>query len=316
MGGGAEGRHGWLRAAAFYVACNLPVAIAFLVLLFKVVRVQQSAALTDYWDEYFVDLRHPWVWPLWFGRRMFSLCNYACQPGGFLLLPAMILGVIALWRARDAFRLTALAGPILVTLVAAAAQRYPLDGSRLNTFLTPPTLLLTAVGLEWLFAAGRPRWPAVAALAMGGFVLAAAVGSAAYHLAVPRLRAHLRPVARYVAAHAHPADDIYALDEREFACYWPAGDARVHPWVDRSDRMPRRFWIVWSFNSRDGRDRIKPILAWAEAFAAVRAEYVGIGGSAYLLERADPAPPPPVNPPSILKQHKKLHPAADEAPEP
>src|SRR5205814_3394509 len=47
---GPGGRAGWLRGAATYAAANLPVAISFLIVLRLIVRVQQSDALTQYWD--------------------------------------------------------------------------------------------------------------------------------------------------------------------------------------------------------------------------------------------------------------------------
>ena len=42
---------------------------------------------------------------------------------------------------------------------------------------------------------------------------------------------------------------LYALDYREFACYYPDP---APPTFATAARMPPRFWIIWSFASRTG----------------------------------------------------------------
>jgi hypothetical protein len=193
-----------------------------------------------------------------------------------------------------------------MTLLAAAAQRYPFDGARLTGFLTPIVILLAALGVEFLEQAASPamQWTG---LISGAAMLAVAAGLAAFHLVSPRMRDHVRPVTQYLSAHAQASDGIYVICKHEFDCYWPAGDWRVHYALDRADRVPfRRFWLVASYPNQTERKRLQPLLKWASLIGKQRESFVGIGGGAWLFEKTGEAPPGPVEPPAIGEKHKAV----------
>jgi hypothetical protein len=269
------------------------LAVSFGLLFFLVIRVQQTPALHAMWKDEFVNLRRPWVWPVWIPRRLLALCDYPCQPLGPITLIASIIGGVSLWRERRWEQLSILVGPILMTIAAAFAQRYPLDGSRLNTFLTVDVLLLAGIGLQALVTccdAGR-----IVGTVAGAAMLAVSMGDAGYHLAVPRFRAHLRPIAEYVRTHRQVGDQIFPLEDKEFACYWPIDDPAVHSTLRRAGRMPAHFWIVWSPSASRSVD---PFLNWARSFATEDDRIIGIGGSAYRFD-TNRRPAPAVEPPPI-----------------
>jgi hypothetical protein len=289
-----DDRRTWWAWAA---GCGLPVAISFGILFCVVIRVQQTPELHAFWQDEFVDLHRPWTWIVWIPRRLAALCDYPCQPMGPILLIGGGIGIVSMWRYRRREQLFMLIGPILMTIAAAFAQRYPLDGSRLNTFLTADVLLLGGIGMQWLVARGRGV--GVVGIAAIAAMLAVSIGNAGYHLAVPRMRGNLRPIAQFVAGHRQAGDQIFPLEDKEFACYWPITDPSVHTWLRRSDRMPGQFWIVWSLNSRIR--QVDPVLRWARAFATEDDHLVIDGASAFRFDTTGhPPPAAPLDPPSQI----------------
>ena len=297
----------WRNLLIFLVG-NALVSAVFLVLLRTIVRAQQNAALDAYWQEAFLDLRHPLQWPIWLLHQLVSMSNYAVRGGGPVVLAGVLVGCFALVRAKRLAQLTMLAGPIVLTILAAAAHRYPFDGARLTTFLVPGTILLSVIGLAFFWRIAHRAIGAFAAIP-AAFVLGIALYSAGLHLVVPQTRAHLRPIAKYVRLHIQPNDGIYALQGREWNCYWPIDDARVHDEIPRADRIPfRRFWIVWSFPNPQAVKRIDPLLKWAEQFCnRLDTQIDRRGGAAFLFERKDDALPDPLEPPSIATHHRVMH---------
>ncbi len=220
-------------------------AVSFLALYFVSVRHQQSQMLFEYWGEKFVPLS--WTAPAWLVLSSIDLFDYAYDKGGPFLFPLGALGAIYLWRTRRRELLAMLTLPVLLTLLAAALRRYPFGGSRLTLFLAPPLLVLVGAGLEALRQLLAPRvgrwWVAVpvALLAIDGAI-------ATYHLAVPRYRGNMRPVARYIHEHRKPDEPVFALRHVEFRAYWPGAiDENIHigGWPKRFP--PRgRFWVALS----------------------------------------------------------------------
>jgi uncharacterized membrane protein len=297
-----RGARGWIA----FIAGNALVGISFLIVLLVCVRRQQSSSLVDYWTEDFLDLRHPLRWPLWLLRHLQSLCDYPLRASGPVTLAGVICGIASLIRSRRWAILGILAGPILLTIFAAAVQRYPFDGARLTAFLTPDVLVLAVIGFQWiaisLFA--RISWLAFAPTA---FVAILALFWAGDHLIRPPSRGHLRPIAAYVRAHVRPDDGIYALVESEWACYWPANDPRVRNEMDSADQIPfQRFWVVWPFANQTGLHRIDSLLHWLNEFADQRDKQINdVGGAAFLYERRPGAlPKDPL--PDISTHHRTM----------
>jgi hypothetical protein len=281
----------------------LALAVSFGVLFHTVIRAQQTPELHLSWLNEFADLHRPWIWPIWIPRQLLALCDYVCQPMGPIPLIAGAIGSYSLWRTHRRETLCILIGPILATIAAAIAQRYPLDGSRLDTFLTIDVLLLAGIGMQTILACGDVgRIMAIIGIAA---LFAVSLANAGYHLVVPRTRAQLRPIARYIADHRQPGDQIFPLEDKEFACYWPTDDPAVHSALRRSNRMPRHFWIVWSPSAIRSPD---PFLRWARSFSKEVDHTNGIGGSAYRFETSAPTMAVPVDPPPLFKSSdRRMH---------
>jgi len=296
------------RNLLIFLVGNGLVGAVFLILLRTIVRAQQNAALDAYWQEAFLDLRHPLQWPIWLLHQLVSMSNYAVRGAGPVVLAGVLVCCFALIHAKRFAQLTMLAGPIVLTILAAAAHRYPFDGARLTTFLVPGTILLSVIGLAFFWQIAH-RAIGVFAAVPATFVIGIALYSASLHLVVPQTRAHLRPISQYVRMHIQPNDGIYALQGREWNCYWPIDDARVHDEIPRADHIPfKRFWIVWSFPNPQAVKRIDPLLKWTEQFCnRLDTTIDRRGGAAFLFERRDDALPDPLEPPSIATHHRVMH---------
>ncbi|HXE55240.1 MAG TPA: hypothetical protein VN541_19610, partial [Tepidisphaeraceae bacterium] len=196
-------------------------------------------------------------------------------------------------------------GPLGMNLLAAAAQRFPFDGSRVTVYLAPAILLLSGAGSVAIIQWADPRVRKVAMVPAVAMVLTVAA-MAAYSLVVPRDRGHIRPAVEFVRRHAQPNDTIYALLYHEFECYWPKDDPRVQTELPPASRIPtKRFWIVWSFPNQRVLHRLDSTLQWAGSFARRKLTFVGHGGSAYLFE-IDRAPPD-LEPPDMSTHHKMMN---------
>ncbi len=300
-----DGRHG--RAIALWLLGNLLVMVSFVLLVHFSVQQQETSGLSTYWAGNFLDLRHPLGAPNWIARRVFSACTYACAPAGPLILGCGIVGFVALWRERRVAPLLALFGPLCLLIVAAAAKRYPFEGARLTVFLAPELLLLTAIGIDAIERRGAAlvQWIGIGA---AGALICIAGGLAIFHLAVPRMRGHVRPAVKFVISHSQSGDGIYTLNPHEFECYWPtpaATDPRVRYEIDRADRVPfRRFWIVVAFPNQTQRHRLEPLLKWARGFATMRESFIGLGGAAWLFEKSGAGPVEAIDPPHDNKERR------------
>ncbi|MDB5291900.1 MAG: hypothetical protein JWL69_3141 [Phycisphaerales bacterium] len=274
-----------LRGGGIYLICNLPVGVSFLKVLLASVKAQRDSYLVSYWNDAFVDFHHPLSIPRWFVHQTHSLANYAAPLAGPVVLVAMVVGIVWLARAGKGQLLGIVTGPIGMAILAAGAHRYPFDGARLSTFLAASVLLLATIGLRWAFE-GLAKYIGPWGLVPTGYVLAVAAYWAGLHLLIPRNRGNLRPVAAYVREHMRADDGIYALEQREFECYWPAGDARVRWDMDAADQVPwKRYWIVWSFPHDKRLHRLDPMLAWSKQFGMEKDRFQCAGGLAVLLEK-------------------------------
>ena len=299
-------RRGWV----LYLAANLAVVVSFSLML-SVVAVQHSQSLADYWVEDFLDWHHPLAAVVWLARHLLSLCNYPVDPLGAVALACAMLGAAWMARSGASRELAMLVNPIGMNLLAAAADRYPFDGARLTVFLAPAVLLLAGGGCQaiWEWVGDRLKWLWVVAAAA---LVAVAAANSAFHLVVPRARGHLRPVAAFVRDHVQPSDVVYCLQEREFSCYWPVPDSRLHDELPPADEIPgKRFWIVWSYANDRIRHRLDGTLDWAQSFSRQRMDFLGSGGCAYLFE-ITAAPVPPVPPPDMATHHKMMHASTPE----
>ena len=189
-----RGLRGWL----IYIAGNLLVVGSFAGVLVACVHRQQDAALTAYWADDFLDLSHPWLWPIWLGRRLFSLSNYPVSLAGPVVLAAAIAGAIVLARSGRMRILAMIGGPMVMTFFAAGRSGIRSTGHGCRRFLTPGLLLVAGVGFDWIYNYYSERI-GFFVLIPAGVVLALSLYWAGIRLVFPRRRGHLRPVAHYLA---------------------------------------------------------------------------------------------------------------------
>ena len=147
----------WPRGWITFVAGNALVAISFLIVLLVCVRRQQSSSLVDLLERGFPGSAASAGLAALAARRT---CNrfvtIPWRASGPAHAAAMICRYPVDWSDRDRWTILGiLAGPILLTLLAAAAQRYPFDGARLTAFLMPSVLLLAVIGCQWIAGSTR-----------------------------------------------------------------------------------------------------------------------------------------------------------------
>jgi hypothetical protein len=125
-------------------------------------------------------------------------------------LLAFVAGCVSLWR-RDRLRLAVLVLPIVLVLAAATPRLYPFGGDyptagRVLLFLLPALLLVIGEGVAWT-ARGMGRAGRPAAVAAAVLLLLPSLGYAA--LAVPHMRAEMKPLLQYAAENRQPGDVLY-----------------------------------------------------------------------------------------------------------
>ncbi|MBI3264820.1 MAG: hypothetical protein HYZ58_16980 [Acidobacteria bacterium] len=269
-----------------YLACHLPVLVSFALLYWAAIRRQRSPILASYWAEQFPDWHRVLELPAWLVASLVELCNYPYKPAGIAILGLAVAGGLALCRQGKAGLLAVLAAPVVVTLLAACAGQYPFGGSRLTVFLAPAVFLLAGAGVGGIGQRLPPRWSRWWWL-LPGTLLAWGLAQAAYHLAVPRTRSHMRPAVEYLRAHRQPGEGIYALYTHGavFRCYWRQPEPRLRLEMDPVQAIPwRRFWIVFAFPPRRGFREMQPVLDEVQTGAELRDQFVVAGGAALLFE--------------------------------
>jgi hypothetical protein len=272
------------RGIAIYLICNAVAVASFLTVLVLVIRHQQHHDLDQYWAGDMVDYHHPLHLPWWLLRRVLMLTDKISDYTWPAVAALVVMGSSWLWR-RERQRLAILTLPLLVTLVAALARRYPLDGARVNLFLVPGLALLAGFGIDWLLH----RWPAKqwAIAVVGGVIVAPSLVVCAIALVIPRTRSSARPAVEYVLAHRQSGDQVFADNVEQVWCYWP--DSEPHPpKLSKATPAPGRFWLILTF--RPGRsagrieDRLKPARALAEQQGPPHIVRDG-GAAVYLFEK-------------------------------
>jgi hypothetical protein len=106
----------------------------------------------DMWTRTFPPLEAWWRIPLWLVTMHTGwLSAYPTggpPPGSALNFALILLGAVALWRARRRAFLWLLLGPLVFNLLAAFGERYPYGGSvRVSIFMAPAFCLLLGHGL-------------------------------------------------------------------------------------------------------------------------------------------------------------------------
>ncbi|HEX6750518.1 MAG TPA: glycosyltransferase family 39 protein [Longimicrobium sp.] len=228
---------------------------------------------------------------------------------------AFALGCAWMWRHGRRFRLALLVSPMLLAIVASAAEVYPFGstaqaGGRVLIFLIPSLAFIVAEGVAALprmlpRAAGRIAF-ALAAL----LVLLPAASYAAF--SVPQLRGEIKPLLEYANQQRRPGDVMYVYYNGlpSFEYYagrygWDAAHtvrgvcARLRPQAYVEDlarlRGLPRVWVLMVDGTPVGEFDEKPlIVGFLEHVGRRLDDQVAVGASLYLYDlRPGPSDPGP-----------------------
>jgi hypothetical protein len=252
--------------------------------------------LFQYWIERgsFPDYSRPWMLPVWVIDQIISLCNYPYEPLGGIVLAMAVLGGVGFWRSGQRALVVAIVAPVVLTLGAALALQFPFGGARVTLFLTPGLVLLVARATGMIYVPfrlsdlrrRRGDWKGCLWLAPAALT-AWALGLATYHVIVPRMKSHLRPVVAYVREHRDDDEPLYILGEsraHEFYCYWRRPPGVVRTTFEPSTAPEEPFWIVTGYNPKSGLKDIAGKLEQVRDLARETDRYVGIGGAAFRFD--------------------------------
>jgi hypothetical protein len=160
----------------------------------------------------------------WFVGKLLELFAF---PGGLDRggIPALcaVVGIVAIAR-RDRRLLVMWVAPGALTLLAAVARLYPVEG-RLVLFIVPTIYLLVADGVEEIRARARPGGALVYATLLT-LLLLHPVAGALDGLEHPRYSEQIAPILQHVSASRRPGDVVYLYYGSQYA-------ARYYLEVDR-----------------------------------------------------------------------------------
>jgi hypothetical protein len=188
-----------------------------------------------------------------------------------------VVGTVLLWIQRREPAELVLA-PLMVLLVASAAELYPFSG-RAALCVVPLLLILASAGAEGVALVARR---AVRPFALGVFAFLAVFpldAIATYH--PPDWQEDLRPIIHYVGRHRQPGDAVYVYYGAGQVFLYYAGregfredDYEVgrcamdepRSYLERVDRLRgrSRVWMIFSHSLQGGRE-IRLIISYLDA---------------------------------------------------
>lgn len=173
----------------------------------------------------------------------------------FLVFVLGIAGVVSL-VVREWRLFACLSAPVVATVAASAAHKYPLL-ARTMVFFVPLLFLLVAGGIVALVKRLPRALGATAAASVVAVLLAHVSFGGVYQIAQPYRRAEIKDALTYVARHWRPGDTLYIHYSSQYAfgyyseceCFRPPGNGDLRSlWPVRrivvrepSDQFPRAF---------------------------------------------------------------------------
>lgn len=272
------------RGLAAFVGGGAMIVASFAVVFFTIIRDQDHSDLHEYWDKYLPNYDKPLSIPFWLISRLAALGTYAAEYTGALAMVLAVAGIVWLWRRRELDRALSLGLPLLITIAAAFAERYPLDGHRINTFLLPGMILAAGFGLQLVLQSLQGVWRFRAAVAIPVLVLGPAVVLAVGYLFQPRTRSSMRPAVEYVLAHRDADDVIYTLNFHQTWVYWPDNEKPPEGFLAKNTPPTGEFWLLVSYrpggDSEETERRLKRVRSVADPLGP---PYIvpGDGGAVY-----------------------------------
>jgi hypothetical protein len=164
-----------------------------------------------------------------------NLSNVRLIPLGILAVAGGISLAIRSWPV-----LAVLSAPLIATLAASGAHRYPLL-ARTMLFFVPLMLLLIAKGIVALARRLPVFVGVVAAVLVIGYLVAESSSAGVYDLFHPVERIEIKKSLVYVARNWHPGDVLYVhyASQYAFGYYSECGCLRLP-----GDQNPRSLWPV------------------------------------------------------------------------
>jgi len=294
------------------VAGMMAAWAASFILLYRVSlrALAANQILTGFWNSSFMPLPPQSLDELkWFPDTLFGLFR---NPGGLYLLglggALFLVGCWSLLRSNSR-RLTLLAGPMALALIASALHLYPFGG-RLLLFLVPALVLLMVEGMRVLWRHTRSSSWVIPGLLVAVLLLYP-MSSSLRHLAQPHTREEIKPVLEYVQQHRKAGDVIYLYRWSVPAFTYYAdrygldldecikGTAATHDWRVCVKDLPRlrglpRVWVIFSHAltckwADRGADDEEVVTFWLDNAGMRLDSFSAPGSSAYLYDLS-PAP--------------------------
>jgi hypothetical protein len=236
---------------------------AFGAYYFLFFRGQVDPGLLAYWAQDFPDFSGLGPFLRWLGASFQRYFHYFFGDlGMFWAMPAVVAGGLALKRQKSGRVLLYLAGPVILTLVAAALHRYPFMGhycgSRLMLFSAPLLFLTAAAGGTAVFTHLWRRRLHVAALALSGFLLLSFPPGELIKegLYSRNFREEIQPLVAHLQSQLKPQDWIYVYHYAVFPFkYYFRGSRDRISWGEScvetdlavgspGRQAPRRLWLI------------------------------------------------------------------------
>jgi len=273
-------------------------------------KLAQDAVLLDYWKENFMPLPPRSVTDFkWFVDSFFGFFSgtAALQFAGLAAF-VFLVGCISMY-GHNRQRLFLLLSPVVPTLLASGAHKYPFGG-RLALFLVPPAVLLMAEGAAVIRAAAQDYLPAAGVVLVALLFLDPGI-YVLHHFAKPHteiarpgimLPEEIKPVRAYLRAHEQPGDLIYVFSESEPAWEYyserdtsfPRGNTIIgtatgddlHDYESDLNRLRgRRTWVVFSHTHGTGANEAREIEFYFDALGARRlTSFTSAGAATYLYD--------------------------------
>ncbi|MEM6334599.1 MAG: hypothetical protein AAF823_14805 [Planctomycetota bacterium] len=300
-------RRRW-RAAGMLVGVGAAVAATFGVVYFAAQRqlaAEGSGAMEQAWTGQYLTLSVTQIAvPLKQLRRLFDAGSVEYEPT-YLMVALLVIGLGFAVR-RDAWRAAICVLPIVVTVGASAAGKYPMAG-RLLVFLVPLMVLLAAEGVSRMARGGRSAGAVSVVL---GVSLLVGLGVMSLKFAItPYENQEARAVLAVIAERHEPGDVVYVVRPADahadfYLGYgdpadglgegWPSEAVEVVTSIDRMSSTGairedlarfagRRVWMVYAHYWARNRGDLRMIFGGvAEAEGELLDRVIEVGAEAHL----------------------------------
>lgn len=195
------------RAWLPWVAAGMTITATLSVLYFGPMKAQRDPNLFREWKPYMMDFDNPAGLPFWLLRSFLGVCQFACNPSGFVLGLLAPLGVWGLWKNGRREVAIACVSMFVLALVAAGMRAYPFGQSRLSFFLSPAVIVLGTAGVAEVI-----RWRRRVGVGLAVLLVAVGDGLSLYHMVRPWPVPNAAAIHRHVQTQRQPGDMILSND--------------------------------------------------------------------------------------------------------